>query len=85
MSLRRDFVGIPVVPDTGNADLNRFLSALKENIELLCNLRGQQQNNVAIVKGDITTDYPDQPTAFDFNNLVVLKEVIRKLMVDLKT
>lgn len=85
MSARRDFVGIPVVPDTGNADLNRFLAALKENIELLCGLRGQQQNNIAVVKGDIETDYPDTPTAFDFNNLVVLKEVVRKLMVNLKT
>lgn len=82
---RRDFVGIPVVPDTKNADLNRFLAALKENIELLCGLRGQQPNNVAIVKGDIETDYPDNPTAVDLNNMLVLKEVIRKLMVNLKT
>lgn len=82
---RRDFVGIPVVPDTKNADLNRFLAALKENIELLCGLRGQQPNNVAIVKGDIETDYPDNPTAADLNNMLVLKEVIRKLMVNLKT
>lgn len=85
MSGRRDFVGIPVVPDTGNADINRFLAAIKENIELLCNLRGQQPNNVAVVKGDIDTDYPQTPTAADLNNLMALKETLRLVMVNLKT
>lgn len=85
MSGRRDFVGIPVVPDTGNPDLNRFLAALKEDIELLCALRGQEMNNIAVVKGDIETDYPATPTAVDLNNLMALRETVRLLMVDLKT
>lgn len=85
MTARRDFVGIPNVPDTGNPDLNKFLASMKENVELLCALRGTQQNNVAVVKGDIETDYPDAPTASDLNNLTALFQTVRKLMVNLKT
>jgi hypothetical protein len=81
---RRDFVNIPAIIDTGNGDLNKILNAMKENIELLCALRGDA-NNHAVVKGDIETDYPDTPADIDLAALVALKETLRRLMVDLKT
>lgn len=81
---RRDFVNMPNAPDTGNGDLNKTLSAMKENIELLCGLRGDVNNN-AVIKGDVDIDYPDDPTAADLTNLTRLKETVRKLMVVLKT
>lgn len=81
---RRDFVSIPKLPDTGNADLNKALNAIVENIELLCGLRGNI-NNHAIVKGDIEQDYPETMTAVDIDNLTSLRETVRKLMVEMKT
>jgi hypothetical protein len=81
---RRDFTNIPAIVDTGNSELNKTLNAMKENIELLCALRGDVGNH-ALVRGDITTDYPDTPTSASLNDLTTLKETVRKLMVNLKT
>lgn len=75
---RRDFTNMVRVP-TGNADLDKMLNAMAENIELLCGLRGDA-NNHAVVKGDIDTDYPDDPAVLDD-----VKETLRKVMVNLKT
>lgn len=75
---RRDFTNVQL-PDTGNAELNKALNAMKENIELLCALRGDPINH-AVVKGDIETAYPDSEGDIDD-----LRETVRKLMVDLKT
>lgn len=81
---RRDFVSLPTTPETGNADLNKFLNSLRENVELLCGLRGGT-NNIAVVKGDIEIDYPAEPTVADLDALTSLKETVRQLMVELKT
>lgn len=83
MPLNR-FVNIPVIPQTGNPDLDKSLNGLKENVELLCALRGTVENN-AVIKGNVTQDYPATPTAADLTNLTALQEVVRGLMVNLKT
>lgn len=75
---RRDFAGIPNPPDTGNADMNRFLNAIKENLELLCGQRGDDIN-FSVVKGDITTAYPEAN-----NTLPELTETVRGIMVNMK-
>jgi hypothetical protein len=81
---RRDFINIPAVLDTGNGDLNKLLNAMKENIELLCGLRGDSHNH-AVVRGDVDTDYPSTPEDASVESLTELKETVRKLMVNLKT
>lgn len=81
---RRDFVNIPALIDTGNGDLNKALNAMKENIELLCGLRGDPSNH-AVIKGDIDTYYPQTPEDNSLASLLELKESLRNLMVDLKT
>ena len=81
---RRDFVSLLNVPDTGNPELNKFLNAMKENVELLAGLRGAS-HNYAVVKGDITTDYPDQITAVSVASVDGLRDSLRQLMVEMKT
>ena len=75
---RRDFTNVISIPDTGNAELNKALNAMKENLELLCGQRGDSINH-AVLKGDIEVDYPDNPAVLDS-----LKETVRKLLVSLK-
>ena len=76
---RNDYVSLQRVPDTGNAELNKFLAAMKENVELLCALRGAVSNH-AVTKGTVTTDYPDTD-----GDLASLRETLRNVMVNLKT
>jgi hypothetical protein len=80
----RHFANLPALVDTGNPELNKFLAAVRENVELLAGLRGEP-SDWAVLKGDIDTAYPDDPIAVDLNTIVSLKETLRKLMVDLKT
>jgi hypothetical protein len=54
---RRDFVAIRQIPEGVDADMTRLLNSIKENLELLMRMRGDP-NNAAIVKGDVSTDYP---------------------------
>lgn len=81
---RRDFVSLLTVPDTGNPELNKFLNGLKENVELLCSLRGDAGNH-AVVKGDIATDYPSTITAASVAQIDGLRDTLRRVMVELKT
>lgn len=81
---RRDFANMPALVDSGNPELNKLLATMRENIELLCGLRGDAANH-AVVKGDIEQDYPDEPASNSLAELTKLKEVVRKLMVNLKT
>lgn len=74
---RRDFVNIQL-PDTGNAELNKALNALKENVELLAGLRGDPINH-AVVKGDIEVAYP--PVDADTDDL---RETLRGLLTNMK-
>lgn len=80
---RRDFVSLLNVPDTGNPELNKFLNAMKENVELLAGLRGDR-HNFAVVRGDITTDYPDTITAVSVDSVDGLRDTVRQLMVEMK-
>ena len=56
-----DFTSIPDVPSELPESMRRILESLKENMELLIAQRGLR-SNVAIVHGDITTDYPPDIT-----------------------
>ena len=56
-----DFIAIPDIPAEQPEAVRRILEALKENLELLIAQRGLR-SNVAIVHGDITTDYPPDIT-----------------------
>lgn len=80
---RRNFVNIVAIVDSGNPDLNKALNAMKENIELLCGLRGGAEDH-AVIKGEITTAYPTEPASASLNELMLLRETVRKLMIELK-
>lgn len=84
MPRSHDFVSIPFIPDTGNEALNKVLLTMQENIELLAGLRGNERNH-AVLKGDITQDYPETITAVSVEDVAALQETLRKLMVQLKT
>lgn len=79
---RRDFINISL-PDTGNAELNKALNAMRENIELLAALRGDASNH-AVVKGDVETAYPQALTGDNTTDIENLHDTVRMLIADLK-
>lgn len=80
---RRDFVSIPQLPDTGSAEMNKALNAMKENIELLCGQRGAPINH-AVLKGDIETGYPSEITDVTVAQVDGLRDKLRSLLAALK-
>jgi hypothetical protein len=54
---RRDFVNSQPIPVGLDNDMAKYLTTLTENTQLLMKQRGDPIN-AAILKGDISTDYP---------------------------
>lgn len=55
------FIAIPQLPKNIPGDLAQFLSALKENVELLTGTRGDAESH-AVLRGDIRTEAPKGTT-----------------------
>jgi len=79
---RNNFQSIPTLPDTGHDGLNRALEAMKQNIELLCGMRGSGET--AIIKNFVSTAYPAAVTGTTATDIANLRETLRSLMTDLK-
>lgn len=79
---RNPFVSIPVLPDTGTEGLNRALEAMKQNIEMLCGMRGA--DDTAVTRRQIETTYPLSITGDNTTDIANLRETLRALMADLK-
>lgn len=74
---RRDFVALQRVPDGTSDDMLRFLNAVKEDLELLMRMRGDP-NNSAVVRGDVSTDYPVavNATAASIGGMTAIQAVV---------
>lgn len=89
---RRDYVSLGQVPTSTDPDLAKWLTSLKENVELLAKQRGDPIN-AAVLKGDIATDLPaaiqspaSGATAVQLAaDLQRLRDTLNNLMLNLKT
>ena len=81
---RRDFVSIGPIPSTTSPELARWLESMLQNVELLAKLRGNS-NNAAVLKGDISADYPAAISAgTSAATLVALAAMTTTIANDLK-
>lgn len=87
------FQSIPSLPDGLDPELVRVLNGLRENIEVLANMRATPTSSAAVLKGYITTDYPaaiqspsSGATATQLRaDLARLQDTLNNLMINLKT
>ena len=75
--MARQFVAVPQLPKNIPNDMAQFLSAMKENIELLTGTRGHADNH-AVTRGDIRTEGAESTDAAE------LRDRLNSLLQDMK-